>query len=56
MIRQDLQHIRGENIMLDNTQTLYFFLDRMVFTHAVIPERRAGMAAVPAQQGQRLAS
>jgi hypothetical protein len=56
MIRQDLQHIRGGNIMLDNTQTLYFFLDRMVFTHAVIPERRAGMAAVPAQQGQRLAS
>jgi hypothetical protein len=42
--------------MLDNTQTLYFFLDRMVFTHALIPPRRPGMTAVPAQGARRLAS
>ncbi|HET7316763.1 MAG TPA: aspartyl/asparaginyl beta-hydroxylase domain-containing protein [Sphingomicrobium sp.] len=55
-IRLDLQQIRGGHIMLDNTQTLYFFLDRMVFTHALIPPRRPGMTAVPAQGARRLAS
>jgi hypothetical protein len=54
--RQDLQQARGGTIMLDNTQTLYFFLDRLVFTHAVIPAHRDGMRAVPTHAGQRLAS
>lgn len=54
-IRKDLQRVGGGNIQLDNTQTLYFFLDRMVFTHAVIPAVRMG-AAAPPQSNQRLAS
>ena len=54
-IRHDLQRVGGGNILLDNTQTLYFFLDRMVFTHAVIPAVRMG-AAAPPQSNQRLAS
>ncbi len=54
-VRQDLNRIRGK-ILLDNTQTLYFFLDRMIFTHAVIPAHRDSMAGFPGQPGQRLAS
>jgi hypothetical protein len=54
-IRHDLQRVGGGNILLDNTQTLYFFLDRMVFTHAVIPAVRMGAAALP-QGNRRLAS
>jgi hypothetical protein len=54
-IRHDLQRVGGGNILLDNTQTLYFFLDRMVFTHAVIPAVRMGAAAA-SQGNRRLAS
>ena len=55
-VRRDLHGIGGEKILLDNTQTLYFFLDRMVFTHALLPARRQGMAPMAAPAGQRLAS
>ena len=55
-VRRDLQQIGGAHIQLDNTQTLYFFLDRMVFTHAILPAHRPAMMGVAAQGTQRLAS
>jgi aspartyl/asparaginyl beta-hydroxylase len=55
-LRQDLQQIGGHEILLDNTETLYFFLDRMVFTHAVSPVARMGTVTAGSRGNQRLAS
>ena len=55
-LRQDLQKIGGGNILLDNTETLYFFLDRMVFTHAVTAAVPRGTVTAAPRGHQRLAS
>ncbi|HUP68005.1 MAG TPA: aspartyl/asparaginyl beta-hydroxylase domain-containing protein [Sphingomicrobium sp.] len=54
-LRGDLQQIGGGHILLDNTETLYFFLDRMVFSHAVVPPTRMGVVTA-GRSNQRLAS
>ena len=55
-LRHDLQGIDSGNILLDNTSTLYFFLDRMVFTQAVIPPAVMGVVTTVPRGNQRVAS